>query len=271
MSQNFRKSISPVVKLGKQLTLHPIIRSTTVLTPISEHLEEDIFIVGYPKSGNTWFQNLVAGVVYGMNPLYSPDTLVQELVPDVHQKRYYKRFWTPMFFKSHLLPQPDYKRVIYLLRDGRDAMVSYFHFLTALKGHELDFAEMVKYGEGLYCKWHVHVDAWMTNPYGAETLTISYEDLKNDTVRELQRFCNFVDVDRDPLWLKEVAENAAFEKMQNKEKAGQIYMDNPLWPKDKLFNRRGVVGSYKDEMPPQVLELFLQDAQETLARCGYLD
>ena len=29
---------------------------------------EDIFIVGYPKSGNTWFQNLVVGAVYGMDP-----------------------------------------------------------------------------------------------------------------------------------------------------------------------------------------------------------
>ena len=271
MRQQFFKSVRPVTKFGKRVALNPAIRSTTGLIPISEHLENDVFIVGYPKSGNTWFQNLVSGVVYGMNPLYAPDTLIQELVPDIHQKRYYKRFWTPMFFKSHFLPQPDYKRVVYLLRDGRDAMVSYFHYLTARKGYEPDFAEMVKTGEGIFCKWHTHVEAWLSNPFDAEILTIKYEDLKNDPVHELQRFCNFANVDRDISWLERVAENSAFEKIQEKEKTGRYYMEDPKWPKDKLFTRRGIVGSYKDEMPPEVLALFLQDAQDVLLRSGYLE
>ena len=34
------------------------------LTPIRQSQPEDIFIVGYPKSGNTWFQNLISGIVY---------------------------------------------------------------------------------------------------------------------------------------------------------------------------------------------------------------
>jgi len=269
MSQQLRRSVRPVVQMGKQLVLNPTIRSTTGLTPISEHLDEDIFIVGYPKSGNTWFQNLVSGTVYGMNPLYAPDTLIQELVPDIHQKRFYKRFWTPMFFKSHLVPQPDYRRVIYLLRDGRDAMVSYYHFLTAIQGHEPDFENMVRSGEGLYCKWHTHVDAWLANPYAADMLVIKYEDLKVDPVHELQRFCAFANVDRDISWLAQVAEATAFEKMQKKEKTGNYHRDNKQWPEDKLFNRRGIVGSYKDEMPPEILAIFLEDAQETLQRCGY--
>ncbi len=37
-----------------------------VFTPITEFSGEDVFIVGYPKSSNTWLQNLVAGVVYGV-------------------------------------------------------------------------------------------------------------------------------------------------------------------------------------------------------------
>src|SRR5438105_2547577 len=86
--------------------------------PISEFSPDDIFIVGYPKSGNTWFQNLVGGVVYGVDPKLSPIALVQELVPDASSRKYFRRNATPMFFKSHSLPCREYRRVVYLLRDG---------------------------------------------------------------------------------------------------------------------------------------------------------
>src|SRR5260221_237037 len=52
-------------------------------THISQYAPEDIFVVGYPKSGNTWFQDLVAGVVYGVNPAHAPPSLAHALVPDV--------------------------------------------------------------------------------------------------------------------------------------------------------------------------------------------
>src|SRR5437016_2347879 len=94
------------------------IRALTGLIPIREFSEDDVFIVGYGKSGNTWFQNLASAVTYGVDPRYAPDTLIQELVPDVDYKHFYKRFKTPMFFKSHHLPNHDYKHVVYLLRDG---------------------------------------------------------------------------------------------------------------------------------------------------------
>lgn len=260
----------PVKELAEEQAVRPLIRSRTGLIPISEHAADDVFIVGYPKSGNTWFQNLASGVVFGVNPLFAPDPLVQELVPDVHYKRYYRRYWDPMFFKSHHMPQPDYARVVYLVRDGRDALVSFFHYNKAVWGQEPDFTEMARTGAGLMGKWHEHVEAWLANPHAADMVIIRYEDLQQDPVRELERFCQFVGLERDRPWLELVAANAAFEKMQGKEKSGKYLREDPAWPRDKLFNRRGVVGSYKDEMPPEVLDAFLQEAGETLARFGYV-
>ncbi|MDB6057814.1 MAG: Sulfotransferase, partial [Verrucomicrobiales bacterium] len=115
-------------------------------TPIDEFQPEDVFIVGYPKSGNTWFQNLISGLIYGVDSRLCPTRLVNDIVPDVHFNEYYHRYSTPMFFKSHSLPRPDYRRVVYLLRDGRDAMVSYFHYLEAIEKKQLDFLALVKTG-----------------------------------------------------------------------------------------------------------------------------
>jgi hypothetical protein len=205
-----------------------------------------------------------------VNVEYASDALVQDLVPDIHAKQYYKRYATPSFFKSHHLPKPEYKRVVYLLRDGRDAMVSYFHHTRALvQNGQVDFLEMVRDGKYLFpCKWHQHVQEWAANPYGADIITLKYEDLKADPVKELRRFCKFAGLDREDGFLESVVKNASFDAMRKREI--QQGWDDALWPKDKPFVRRGKVGSFQDEMPEDVLECFLSDAKTTLKERGYL-
>ena len=230
----------------------------------------DIFIVGYPKSGNTWFQNLVAGIVHGLDPRLGPNALVHDLVPDIDYSKYYRRYATPMFFKSHALPRPEFRRIVYLLRDGRDAMVSYRHYREAVDRVKYDFLKFVSPETELYpCHWPEHVDAWMQNPYGAELLVIKYEDLLRDPVHELQRFCQFAGVSREAEHLTAIAEAASFSNLRDKEvRTGFGRPDHNL-PPGKLFFRRGMVGSHKDEMPPEVLQRFLELAGETLRRHGY--
>jgi hypothetical protein len=243
-------------------------------TPIREARPEDVFIVGYPRSGNTWFQNLVSGVIFGADPELTPDTVIQELVPDVHAKKCYKRFATPTYFKSHDVPGPEHRRVVYLLRDGRDAMVSFWNYIRVCRHPTLEFLEFVQHtqqwaGQG---SWVEHVEQWLANPYHAAMMTIRYEDLLADPVRELRRFCAFVGLRPAPGHLESVAGRATFAKMRQKEisQAGWANESHAAWPKDQFFIRRGKVGSYQDEMPADVLKVFLQDAGPTLAKCGYL-
>jgi hypothetical protein len=276
MTPWFRRVVRPVggpvwrgIERAVIRMLHAGLRSFIQLTPITEFKPDDVFIVGFPRSGNTWFQNLVAGVIWRLDPRYAPDTLIQEVVPDVHFKRFYKRLATPMFFKSHELPRPIHRRVVYLLRDGRDAMVSYYHFNRVRLGQRVDLRRMVVNQEHVHpCKWHEHVDAWRANPYGAEMITIRYEDLTADPVRELQRFCAFAGVARDREFLQAVAEGARFEHMRSKEI--QFGWDGDRWPGTEFFVRRGVVGSHRDEMPDDLLELFTREAGPTLSACGYV-
>ncbi len=228
-----------------------------------------MFIVGYPKSGNTWFQHLISGVVHGVDARISPPRLANDLVPDVHFNGFYRRYATPMFFKSHHLPRADYRRVVYLLRDGRDAMVSYLHFLEAVGRRKLDFLELVTAGVAkIPCKWHEHVGAWLRNPHAAQMLVVKYEDLMANPVAQLERFCEFIQLPRDRRHLGAAAEAAQFRNLREKE--ARVGLDQPdVWPADKFFFRRGVVGSYKDEMPAEVLRAFMGDAAETLRQNGY--
>jgi hypothetical protein len=231
------------------------------LRPISEILPQDIIICGFPRSGHTWFQNLVAGVVFGMDPELAHDSLIQDLVPDVHYKRFYKRYGPTAYFKSHALPQKEYRRVVYLLRDGRDVMVSYYQFLSALQ-ERVDFVKLVQTE-----RWHEHVERWHANPHGADVLVVRYEDLQASPVEQLRRFCAFAALQRDDAYLERIASQAVFAKAQAKERTQG--WDNQAWPRDQPFIRRGKVGSWRDEMPPAVLDAFLKIAGPTLQRFGY--
>ena len=238
------------------------------MRPSVDSEPDDVFVAGYPKSGNTWMQNLLAGLMFGIDARLAPDSLIHDLVPDVHYKEFYKRYLTPTFFKTHELPQPRHRRVVFLVRDGRDVMVSYFHYLTAL-GNASDFFKLVTTGEGLFpCRWHEHIEAWTTNPYGAEMLAISYETLKRDTVATLRRICDFAGVKRERTTLELAVRNASFENLREKEK--KFRTADSVWPKDKFFIRRGEVGSYKDEMPGEVMQAFMEQSEPTLKRLGYL-
>jgi len=242
------------------------ITQLTGLNPIDETLPEDIFVCGYPKSGNTWFQHLIAGLVFGVDVQNAPDGVINDVVPDTHFRRYYRRYLTPSIFKTHHLPRPSYRRIVYLIRDGRDAMVSYFHHLAA-NSDGVDFARMVETGQGLYPgKWHEHVRAYLETP-NADLIVIRYEDLVRDTAKELGRFCSFARIERSESMIRWAVERASFDNMRRKEV--QTGWETPGWPKDKLFVRRGKVGSYRDEMPPDIVEVFMRDARDTMIAHGY--
>lgn len=229
---------------------------------------DDIFVIGYPKSGNTWVQCLLAGAVFGLDLELAPQSLVRDLVPSMHAVPFFKRYSSPVFFKSHALPAPEFRRVIYLLRDGRDAMVSYYHFLQATLKRDLDFLATVQTGEHFFpCKWHEHVRQWLeVNPHGSRILTVRYEDLKRDPVDGLRRMCEFAGLERDQRALEAAAGKASFASMRKREERLGWSGD---WPKDKRFVRRGVAGSYVDEMPLAVQQAFWREAGPTLIKLGY--
>jgi Sulfotransferase domain len=231
--------------------------------------ENDIFIVGYPKSGNTWFQNLVVGIQYGIDLSKAPHTLVNDLAPDVEDD-YYRRHLSPTIFKSHRRPLPHHRRVVYLVRDGRDVMVSLYHFHQGTSGENTpsNFVAMVKDTGLKYGHWHTHIEEWLANPYKAEMIIIRYEDLLTDPVSALMEFCKFAKFERTQQELEQVVEGASFDNMRQREKQYGIHIRK--WKNETFFIRRGQSGSYRDEMPPEVLDIFMEMAGDTLSRLDYL-
>ena len=234
---------------------------------INDSNPEDIFIAGYPKSGNTWMQELVACLQYGLDISRCPDSLIQELVPDTQYKKFYKRFKSPVVFKTHDFPRPNYRRVINIVRDGRDVISSYKAYNDNLGVvHSID--DMIRTGAGLFPGfWHDHVEAWLANPYGAAILLVRYEDLKNDTVRQLQRISEFVSVHCQDPELEAIAAATTVGKMKEREK--KYGWDDPFWRKENSFVRKGLVGAFGDNLSTEQVVAIEHAGAAAFHKLGY--
>ena len=236
--------------------------------PINNTLDNDIFIAGFPKSGNTWMQNLISGLLFGIDSNLLPDKLTQELVPDVHTKKFYKRYNNITFFKTHELPKKHMKRVIHLVRDGRDAMVSYYAMNKAM-GKKITLEEMIVSGKGIIpSKWYKHTRKWLANPHKADILIVKYEDLLIDPFLQLNRILEFSNIERDEEIINKTIIGNSFNEMKRKEL--EFGRDNKKWNPKNDFIRKGKIGSYKDEMPMDLIKIFESEAKKELEFFKYL-
>lgn len=266
--QLYRRVLQPLIRPLEQKLLDRLAGNV----PSEARDAGDVFIVSYPRSGSHWFRSLLAATVYRISPEELTPRLAGLLVPWAFDGTYYARFAAPMYFKTHALPRPQFRRVVYLLRDGRDAMVSYLRFRQVTEPGPIDFLAMVQEFRhpDTEALWHEHVCAWLANPFGADLLVIKYEDLLRDPVAELRRFTRFAGLARADEELARVAKECSFASLRQME-ALQPFVAAFGPGKPDFFIRRGVIGSHRDEMPPQVLAAFMELAGETLRQCGYLD
>lgn len=236
--------------------------------PISQRNFEDFYLVGFPKSGNTWLQHILASLVFSIDPQSLPDKLVQDLIPDLHARKFYKRFLDKSYFKGHILPSLRIKNVILIVRDGRDAMVSYFAMMKTINP-KISPSDMVKYKKGLTpCDWNTFYEKWSFNPYDANILQIKFEDLIEEPEREILKISKFLGLNKTKVEIEKIAIGTSFNQMKKKEK--KYGWHNHTWSSKDSFIRKGKVGSYKAEFDKELLIEFTNKSEEMLNFFGYI-
>src|SRR3954467_11202482 len=89
---------------------------------------DDIMIVSYPRSGNTWTRFLIANLVHPNEAVTFEN--IERLIPDTSaiSNRALKKVPRPRLIKSHEYFDHRYPKVIYIVRDPRDVALSYYDF-----------------------------------------------------------------------------------------------------------------------------------------------
>jgi Sulfotransferase domain len=236
--------------------------------PIDQTETQDIFVIGFPKSGNTWMQHIMTGIQYRTDMSVIHNNLVRELIPDEHQVKFYKRFSEHTCFKSHSLPASRYKKVIYIVRDGRDAVVS-FYYMSKGMGKNISLRDIVLKLDGLPSSWNDHVQSWLENPYNADIIYIRYEDLKMNPVETLSKVCSFIETTIDSVLLNRIIMNCSFEKMRMKEES-LFWGKSKDWRSGEYFLRRGEIGDFKNVFQGELLNYFEDQSRKSLIHFNYI-
>jgi len=236
-------------------------------TPMPNLTEQDVFLVSYPRSGNTWVRFLIANVIKPAN--FGIDFHnVQEFVPELGRDNdVISRLTPPRVIKSHALYQPSFPKVIYLVRDGRDVCVSYYYYRLKLLKDGTSLSEFLRQEDHYPSSWAEHIQSWYESGLQrSNILFIRYEELLMDPENELSRMLDFVGIEVSREIINKAVEDSKFDRMKKIDQdAGRKY--NLTGVKD--FVRIGKSGTWRKEFTPDDIAYFKETAGDLLIKMGY--
>jgi hypothetical protein len=216
---------------------------------------DDVFLVSFPKSGNTWTRFLIANLRFPNEPATFDN--INRLLPDTTAtpKRVFDSMPRPRIIKSHECFEPRYPRVINVVRDPRDVVVSQYKYHQKIRKIEVDSPIekfVTRFLNGETCphgSWGQNVATWLYTSEGSPRyLQLRYEDLIADTPRELEKVAKFLNLATSPALLAQAVERSSADKMRKMEKQ----QDHGLYRgsrQDMTFVRAAGSGGWHKDLP----------------------
>ncbi len=222
---------------------------------------DDTFIVSYPKSGNTWMRFLLANYMKTDNKTIDFINVINYIPEYAKHKEALVNVPRPRYIKSHNTFTTKFPKVLYIIRDPKDAYVSYYHYLLKRLPAGTTFKNFLRIENYRPSNWYQHVTDWEKHP---NILIVKYEDLKSDTFAEMSKILNFLNFKVDDSKLQKAINEASFENMKVIEKEkGRPYVNEEEKKKSTDFMRKGTIGDWKNYFDDDDLN-YIQN------ECGYL-
>uniref|UniRef100_A0A3P8Z8S9 Sulfotransferase n=1 Tax=Esox lucius TaxID=8010 RepID=A0A3P8Z8S9_ESOLU len=247
---------------------------------------DDILIATYPKAGTTWISYILDLLYFGQSaperqtslPIYQrvpflesdfhvfpPGTEVADKLPT-----------SPRLIKTHLpvqlIPKSFWEqncKVVYVARNAKDNVVSYFHFDRMTKvepepGDWNNFLQRFMDGKMVFGPWYDHVTGWWEKKQTHSIIHyMFYEDMIEDMGRELDGLCSFLGLSPSVEEKERVIEGSHFDNMKNNSMTN--YSNVPGMDfKISRFMRKGKVGDWKNHFTVTQSEQFDEHYQRKM-------
>jgi hypothetical protein len=241
----------------------------------------DVFLVGYPKSGMTWMEFLLSHAVFEKRVGdWVTFRTINDYVPNLAGVGpgdalllwpYYSRpkpriFFTHTPFDARLANG----KIIYMLRDPRDSLVSYYHYhKREEKNFHLQLGEFLR-SEKIYPgHWDDHVRGWVLDHREllSNIIVVRYEELRRDTSTVLSQVLDFIGISFTETDIRHAIEMSSFDRMR------ELEMKYPTGPKadsSERFVRKGKVGNWIEELSKADVLFIEQRYGEIMRQEGYL-
>ncbi|HWW13949.1 MAG TPA: sulfotransferase domain-containing protein [Candidatus Dormibacteraeota bacterium] len=271
-----KRTMRVIGQLGRVLTGRQVAGRNLTVFP------DDVFLVSYPRSGNTWARFLIASLIFENDPSFIN---VESRIPEIYfnPDHRMRRLPRPRILKSHECFQPHYRRIIYIARDPRDVAVSFYHH-NVKAGNIPDNYPMEDYiprfmnveFDTKWGSWADHVQSWMLlRQNHPDFLFLRYEDMKRDTMSELERIAGFLRersfrIDESPEKLKRAIELSSPERMRalEKQQSADWVLTKSTRP-DKPFVRTATAGGWKSVLSPASVASIQAAWGKVMTTLGY--
>lgn len=234
----------------------------------------DAFLASYPKSGRTWFRFILSnyfdraeklGASVNLHTMFSvlPNYALDDGRGMGAFRFAHRRPDLPLILVSHF-PYRRFlfgdKRIIFMVRDPRDVMVSaYFHATKHKHRFQGDMTEFLKDAEQGVADLIRYLNGWAKGLRRHPHLILSYEKLQADTENQTEKALRFLGCRIDVGALRESVVVSRFEAMRDLEKAEGIPdHDYDRGDEESLRMRRGKAGGFTEYLTPAHVS-FIED------------
>ena len=219
---------------------------------------DDIFLVGYFRSGSTWSRFLFGNYIWQDQDVTFAN--LDRLVPSIYTAPDRVLRKLPRILKSHEYFDPRYPRTIYIVRDPRDVAVSFYFYNLKVRalpdGFPMDdfvkrfvAVKTIEYANRVG-SWEENVMSWVRMRQGKSTFClIRYEDLLSDAATELKRVSLMLDIEPTPERIERAIRLSSASHMRNLEKRQwKQWVTTKDTRQDIPFVREAKSGSWKDKL-----------------------
>jgi hypothetical protein len=232
--------------------------------------DTDRFIVSYPRSGSTWVRTVLSNII--VPDADSDPSVFNQIIPgtSIRTLRTIHRLQSPRLISSHTWYRSEVPLAVYIVRDGRDSLISYYHYLVTRLHREESFSDFFE----SYCagregqRWHENVESWLSQGAAAmreRLLIVRFEDLRADPERRFGEISRFLDIQATGEEIRRAADSASVERMAAMERNRRT----DQYTKDGAFYRGGRSGEWRERMSADMIERFEQMSRSALLMAGY--